>query len=185
MKDKISCVYKISNKLNGKVYVGETSDFKHRRRQHINMLKNKCHENPKINEDLKTYSVSDFSIDILEVLPNNKQIRLLQETYYINLYGGVDDDRLYNYKDVNRYNKTLLTNMSIGRKNIEPWNKGTINSDRQTNCLNTKYRDKKLINDLCNSYKVLRSYGKVAEKFNMQKGTVHRLITNEINKKLH
>ncbi len=174
---KISCVYKIENKINQEVYIGETSNFYKRVSDHRSELNRGFHENPNIDIDIKRFNANDFVIEILEKLPNDKQVRLDRETYYINLYGGIESDNVYNYKDKNSYNQELLNHMSCGRKDIAPWNKGIKDTKhRGKNSPMFKY-DKVFVEQLRQVYAQLGSYGKVAKYFDMQKGTVHRLIT--------
>ena len=181
MYKRISCVYKVENIVNHKVYIGETGNFYKRRSDHISQINSGYHENPALNDDLLKYSKNDFIIEILEILPDDKKIRLCKETEYINRFGGIESDNVYNYKDKNRYNKLLLEHMSINRKNIPAWNKGLKDENRNTNKLNKKYTNMDFIEELCNDYVELKSYDKVAKKHNMQKGNVYRLIKNAFN----
>ena len=178
---RISCVYKIENLVNKKIYIGETNNYEGRKRYHLRAIKQRNHENPNIRYDSNIFSLDNFNICIVEQLPNNKSLRLQRESFWISYYGGIDSNLLYNEKDLNHYNTQLLTNMSKGRRGITAYNKGQLNPQRLTNKLNTKYKDENFIKQLYESYKQLNSYSKVAQLYNLPKGTVHRLITNYKN----
>ena len=60
---KISCIYKLENIKNGKIYIGQTSNFSKRKYYHKKAIKSKNHENPSINKDLQFYNLKDFQIN--------------------------------------------------------------------------------------------------------------------------
>ena len=181
--EKISCIYMIRNKINNKVYIGQTSNYNNRKADHIKQLSEGKHENPLINKDLQVYTVNDFEFKILEMVTDNNDVRLLKETMHLNKFGGIESDNTYNCKDNKHYNKFSVNNISKGTKGKKAHNKGQKHPDARTNKLNTKYKDPELIQALCNDYKKLGSYDAVAQKYHIGKGTVHRLITNH-NKSL-
>ena len=51
------CVYKIQNVKNGKLYVGQTKNFKQRVSEHKYCLKNNIHSNPDLQQDYNIYMV--------------------------------------------------------------------------------------------------------------------------------
>ena len=80
-KDKISAIYLVTNLKNNKRYVGGTSNYKHRLVCHRSEIKNKCHHNSNIQEDLEKfgYSLDDFSFSILEVLETNTEDEIVSK----------------------------------------------------------------------------------------------------------
>lgn len=193
---KISCIYKLENIKNGKIYIGQTSNFSKRKYYHKKAIKSKNHENPLINKDLQFYNLEDFQITILEFCEDNKSIRLERETYWINHYGGIESDNLYNFKDTNGFNKDLLTHMSIGRKGIPAWNKGKSNiyakgkklSEETKQKMRLNHRDysgsnnpnykytPEFIEILRNEYNVCHNYSELSRKYNINSGTISRLL---------
>lgn len=193
---KISCIYKLENIKNHKVYIGETSNYTERKNYHMNAIRCKNHENPSIQKDLENYCIDDFEISIIETTVNDKSIRLNKETYWINYYGGIESEKVYNFKDLSSYNKDLIRHMSEGRKGIPAWNKGVPNiyckgvhisletklkisqnhkDVSGSNNPNYKYNDefkKQLLNDYLN----IKNYSALDRKYGLPSGTSSKLI---------
>lgn len=98
-------VYKITNIVNNKVYIGQTKDFKRRKWEHTHMFAKGVHENILIQNDLATYGKSVFVFDVLEECNTREQL-LDRETFYINQYGGIDSNNTYNMQD--RFNANAI-----------------------------------------------------------------------------
>lgn len=81
-------IYKITNTVSGKVYIGETKmlDPNHRWRQHIASLKRNggC---PALKDAMKTYGVDKFKFDIVIICFDSD--RLLLERQYIRKYNSI------------------------------------------------------------------------------------------------
>lgn len=98
----MACIYKITNTINGKVYIGYTSrDVKTRFKEHFINAK---HNNKKRKEKLTyiqkaiiKYGKKSFVIESLYDLPNNKQeVWGKFEQYYINKYKSNNKKNGYN-----------------------------------------------------------------------------------------
>ena len=90
-------IYKITNKLNGKIYIGQSVDIKKRWREHIFSslhLENKDHNSP-IHLALAKYGKDNFTIEQIEEVENDFLGE--REMYWIHYYDS------YN----NGYNATL------------------------------------------------------------------------------
>ena len=90
-------IYKITNKLNGKIYIGQSVDIKKRWREHIFSslhLENKDHNSP-IHLALAKYGKDNFNFEIIEICDKNKLNE--KEIYWIDYYKS--------YK--NGYNATI------------------------------------------------------------------------------
>lgn len=62
----IGYVYKIENKVNGKVYVGQTSNLKERRTNHFSGLRTGKHVNPILQNAFNKHGEHNFAFDVLE-----------------------------------------------------------------------------------------------------------------------
>ena len=82
-------IYFIRNNINNKIYIGSTNNFERRKKQHLKMIENKKHKNKKINEDLKVFSINDFSIELVSAIGNvpDYWLRLI-ETMYMSVLNG-------------------------------------------------------------------------------------------------
>lgn len=86
MKPVISCIYKITNKQTGKVYVGSAKDVGTRWSSHIYDLDRNKHHSKELQEDWNKYGFINFSFDILDL---NTIDLLATEQYYIELYDSI------------------------------------------------------------------------------------------------
>lgn len=79
---KIKGVYKIENKLTKYVYIGSSTDFEKRRKQHLTMLENNTHFNHKLQ---KAYNDNKDSIEIILIEErgdlNKQQLYDLEQAY--------------------------------------------------------------------------------------------------------
>lgn len=64
--NKIIGIYKIENKVNGKVYIGESNNIKKRWDEHIEDLNNNKHHSYKLQIAWNKYGKDNFSFEILE-----------------------------------------------------------------------------------------------------------------------
>ena len=100
-------IYKIENKVNGKVYIGQSIDIKTRWKCHISYLNNNTHNNKHLQSAWDKYGKENFSFNVVEecdVEDLNER-----EIYWINKYNS--------YINKNGYNLTLGGD---GGRTIEP-----------------------------------------------------------------
>ncbi len=63
---RITCIYRIRNRINGKVYIGQTVDFEARKRNHLWKLKYGKHYNKELQVDFDTGGLMSMSFEIIE-----------------------------------------------------------------------------------------------------------------------
>lgn len=90
-------IYKIENKVNGKIYIGKDKDVDFRHWSHKHYLDMGNHHNPELQFDYDLYGAKSFTFKILETLPKEKQ--KLTELAWLELYYIFEV-----YKDQNLYN---------------------------------------------------------------------------------
>lgn len=82
-------IYKITNNINGKCYIGQTIDSDKRWKEHKQYSKYKSNGNkyvyPLANA-MRKYGIENFSFEMLEELPNDKDLLYEKEKYYYNIY---------------------------------------------------------------------------------------------------
>jgi GIY-YIG catalytic domain. len=80
---KISGIYKIINKKNGKYYIGSSDNIlgSHGRwMEHINGLKSNRHENSYLQRSWNKYGMENFEFSILEEVPKPRLVEV-EQTY--------------------------------------------------------------------------------------------------------
>lgn len=77
-------IYLIVNKVNGKYYVGCSSNVKRRVYEHFYYLKNNVHNNPKIQNAYNLYGVSSFESIMVDTNDLNIESVLEKEQLYLN-----------------------------------------------------------------------------------------------------
>lgn len=75
-------IYKITNIINNKCYIGQTKDYIKRFSAHKNSLRKNKHDNPHLQSAWNKYGEENFSFDILEYTENYNE----KEKYYIAYY---------------------------------------------------------------------------------------------------
>lgn len=78
-----ACVYRILNKQNGKVYIGQTRIGKLRWKKHLRDLIAQRHPNKKLQQDFNLFGEEAFEWEMLLGLPKDEKILLLEEALMI------------------------------------------------------------------------------------------------------
>jgi group I intron endonuclease len=81
-----SGIYKISNLINGRVYIGSCRRFKERSRQHLNSLIKNKHHNKFLQGDFNKHDQENFVFEVVEVVSGTKLERIIREQFYIDQY---------------------------------------------------------------------------------------------------
>lgn len=135
------CIYKFVNKVNGKVYVGKTTNFTERIKKHYRRFLSGEQSNLALYKALKKYGWENFSIEKIEECSEEKLNE--RECYWIEYYDsyfngynetrGGDGGTLYDYKKI-----------------VELWEQGNLMSEIQTilGC------SKGVVQRALNSYKI-------------------------------
>lgn len=93
---RMAYIYKITNKINNKIYIGETTQtIKKRWNQHVSDSLNKTRGyNYHIHNAMRKYGIGNFSIEIIEQCSN--EARFAREHYYIMYYNSLEPNG-YNF----------------------------------------------------------------------------------------
>jgi len=121
---KLSGIYKFTNKINGKIYIGETMNFKQRMRGHV---ARSYDENwtAVISRAFRKYGFSNFEYEIIESYPLKsvtKDFLIEREAFFIKELDAMNVDKGYNRcpYGVNtigyKFSEESRKKMSIARK---------------------------------------------------------------------
>jgi group I intron endonuclease len=135
---KISGIYKILNKTNGKFYIGSSSDIKNRWMCHKKLLRKNRHDNNHLQCAWNKYGESNFEFLILNECLDSELLTVEQKY----LDDSSIKDNLYNLSFI--AGKIEMTPEI--RKKISDGNKGKIVSEEtKKNIKRTMWRQKSLI----------------------------------------
>lgn len=90
-------IYKITNKFNGKVYVGESLNIERRWEEHKKDLNNKTHHSYKLQKDYNKYGEEAFEFKVIATLDKDisdivgKFIGVIFEDIYMAKYNSIKD----------------------------------------------------------------------------------------------
>lgn len=108
-------VYRITNVINNKVYIGQTNNYKRRINSHKKLLSKNKSTNPYLQQDFNMYGLQSFKFEILEECCT-RCLALKRETYWMNYYGGVDSNNIYNVKGNDKDNRIYAKSKIYGLK---------------------------------------------------------------------
>lgn len=107
----ITCIYTITNKINGKIYVGKSNHFFSRKSHHVVDLRNNSHNNEHLQKAWNKYGEENFLFEVLEEC--EKEFLYSQEHYWCNILNTFDHNCGYNIKPTDPLNKRGNSKLSI------------------------------------------------------------------------
>lgn len=107
--DKVVGIYKIENAVNGKVYIGQSTNMARRWVEHRHELKKGIHDNDYLQKSYDKYGTESFLFKIIEEC--DKDVLCSREQYWIDKY-KVSKESVYNLQlsimDVNGENNPFF-----------------------------------------------------------------------------
>ena len=88
-------IYKIINKINNKVYIGQSIDIDRRLKDHISGLNGNYGHNPHFQNAWNKYGEKNFEFEIVEEVEDTNLLDE-REIYYISKYDSNNPDKGYN-----------------------------------------------------------------------------------------
>ena len=122
----ISGVYKIVNKINGKIYVGSAIDLKARKRTHFNKLKLNKHPNSHLQSSYNKYKKDNFVFEIIKYVEDKDKL-IETEQYWIDKLNVCDKNIGYNKRPKAESNLGIKMSDET-KKKLSELNKGENNS---------------------------------------------------------
>lgn len=97
MSDGIYYIYKITNKINNKIYIGFTSKtLEERFKEHVHKSNKNSKEKTYFHKAIKKYGKENFIIEVVDTSTDENYCLNVLEHYYINLYNSRDNTIGYN-----------------------------------------------------------------------------------------
>ena len=94
-------IYKITNKMNGKCYIGQSINVEQRLKDHKN-----CKANKPLYRAFKKYGIKNFKFEVLEEC--SKEELNEKEIYYIAFYNSTTDGNGYNLEHGGEFKDIIL-----------------------------------------------------------------------------
>lgn len=137
-------IYKITNKINGKCYIGQSVDIKRRWREHINHAQRRDKEGKELYAAMIEFGIENFSFEFLESC--KKEELNEKEKYYITFYdsyengynmqignnfsGKISDEQIeeliYLLKETDLNQTEIAAKLNISKPFVSRFNKGLI-----------------------------------------------------------
>ena len=123
---KSAGIYKITNKINGKYYIGSSNNLNYRKSTHLSRLRRGKHGNKQLQASFTKNRENNFSFEILKLLENAtvKEVRELEQSYLDNVK---DWSLCYNVLKVTNPNAEIIPTSEKTRKRMSENNKGEKN----------------------------------------------------------
>lgn len=182
---KVCGIYKITNKINGKCYIGQSNDIHRRWKQE---LAPNAKLNPHLARAFEKYGIDNFEFEIIEECQREQLNE--REQFYIEIYHSIDPNL--------GYNKTEGGDGNLGRHFI--MSEEQKEKIRKANT-GRKYTDDKLINvRYANQHKIdpnqiviycyetnkyYPSIGKAAKELGIGKESIRHVINGQDNHALN
>ena len=119
--ENTSGIYMIKNKKNGKIYIGQTNNFKNRFRQHKQSFRRKDHNNKYFQRAWDKHGEENFEFSILEYC--DLDVINEREYFWVNKFKSYDSSKGYNImlpnKDEKKFTHSEETKAKIKGKDEE------------------------------------------------------------------
>lgn len=95
--ENLSGIYKITNTVNNKYYIGSTSNFNRRIRDHFKWLKSGKHPNKYLQASFNKYGHKSFIYSLVEIVEDRKLLYTIEQKYLDSIE---DWDKVYNQSKI-------------------------------------------------------------------------------------
>lgn len=143
-------IYKIENKVNGKVYIGSSKHIEQRWQEHRKMLKSGKHHSNHLQNSWNIYKEDNFSFSIIEEVKESQDL-LKRESFYIEKSNSLDSNYGYNIAPVldNKHLKIKNPNTKQVTENMimEQFRLQYYNHEKMLEFWNTNFGKVRIFND--------------------------------------
>ena len=125
-------IYKITNKLTNKVYIGSSVVISNREYKHFWMLQKNIHDNSHLQKSFNKHGRNNFIFEVVEYCLESELIE--KENYYITFYKSNESNFGYNLATVNEFRRnTYNTEVKVKLSKHNLSKNGNINTFSLTN----------------------------------------------------
>lgn len=162
----IIAIYKITNKINNKTYVGQTNELRKRWRRHYRELEKNIHTNRHLQRAWNKYGADNFKFSVIESCL--KEELNDKERYWISYYNSNDYKVGYNQDSGGQEGKVLNEDVRerIGNSRIYPVGE---------ECHNAKLSNKEVVNIKKDLYESKLNYEDICKKYNIERSTLYNI----------
>ncbi len=121
---RCSGIYKISNIITNKIYVGSAISLYNREIQHFFHLKQQTHHNKHLQASFNKYGIENFKFEVIEEIVNKNQLISREQFYIDTLNPQYNKCRIAGSPLGIKHSKKFRDACSLRMKNNVPWNKG-------------------------------------------------------------
>jgi replicative DNA helicase len=119
---KMKGIYKITNLVNNKIYIGSTNLINNRFAKHKSHLRTNTHSNRHLQAAWNKYGSENFKFEVIEKLTDTDQLDI-REQHYLDLYKAYDRTIGYNKRIIASSNRGRIVDAQ-GRANMSKGQKG-------------------------------------------------------------
>lgn len=120
-------IYKIENKINHKVYIGQTNNLEKREIQHFSSLRNNNHFNSYLQNSFNKYGEENFTFTVLQLCETREELNYFETYWWEHFVKMVGKNNVYNLAhtgDAKNTSEETRKKNSLSHKGKTPLNKG-------------------------------------------------------------
>jgi group I intron endonuclease len=102
-------IYKIENKINGKIYIGSSKHIEERFKEHKGLLKNNKHHSKHLQNAWNKYGEENFKFEVLELIQNRLLLKSKEQEYALK-YSSLNPNHGYNIAPISEQTMYLIDN---------------------------------------------------------------------------
>ena len=162
-------IYKITNKITNKFYIGSSNNIKRRWDEHIRELNRNVHHNSYLQNAWNKYGEENFVFEIIELCNNDTQIE--REQYWLDKTMCYDKNIGYNLSKI--ASKVILSDNAI----LDRRNKKISQTQIGENNSCAKYTEDKIKNVIKDLMNPNLSWNEIMLNNNVEKSVISAIIT--------
>lgn len=159
----LNVIYKITNLVNNKFYIGSASYYDKRKGTHISRLNKQTHKNPHLQNAWNKYGRNNFVFEIIEQVSSQRKL-LEREQYWLDLTKCYDRNIGYNISKIAGSNLGNKLSEEAKRKIGDFWRGKKFSQERINNIREQRTLEQgKAVNVYDNDMNLLYTFPSISE----------------------